>query len=797
MTDELIFEEVCSTLEYDPDLRDKANHRWFLRERAKFRTVALMEDEELIAAIHRSFRVNYLRDTLLRPTMDESSLSTLSSLQTFTHADVVKGVTMSPAGADDRGELLRDSYLAKVIRVLGRELDAICELEWRDLQKLPPGEDICTVLEKRQEESHPDPSTVVSSGKYPQSQKMSTIWKQHLAPQDDAMSSRRLRRRGSLTFLRELFNMVRISLQQTDKDDFFAVLVSMEVDLSYNPENSSQATDSSVYSGKDSNGGMDSEDQSSVSISSEPVNLLSLLANVLSDPETDVSEKGSVLEIIAGIAMHDPSLIRRRCLDFYSSWRQDPKSHVGPAKPRSNEKNQVIFSCPPNDLLASLLFLLATEADAGVLLQASEIMRIILDTDMMGDHGPMNAGFADEAEGIPPSGGHNPPHDQHPNPTGSGNTTSSEQNNFLSIFYEHYIQWLAAPFQYTILYPLLRIPKNVFIGETKSSLVETMERKWEQGACNEEPLLYKVPFSALRSSFAVELLSFCVRAHVYRMKFYLLRSNVLGNVLRLLKPSSLPRNTSGDRCLKLAALRFLRAILSVNDDFYHRHIIQHDLFGPVFEAFRANPVGDNLVSSSIVEMCDFINTENIISLIEYIVTRHLSSSGSDAPLPSLEDVSSPYVSTLTCLRQAYEKLLHEKNNRHQHQGRDQKSEGDSESGGEAHSRYFHDGAVGRKRVVMNEKALEDQRKYMSADREESYFDTDDDDEGPSLPPVVDEVDAQVETDNELHRTPRMFSLNQAPLLNNAHLRGVDENDENNPSESFANRTDGNPSGTEN
>lgn len=40
---EKIYEQVCSTLEYDPDLRDKANHRWFLRERAKFRTVILME----------------------------------------------------------------------------------------------------------------------------------------------------------------------------------------------------------------------------------------------------------------------------------------------------------------------------------------------------------------------------------------------------------------------------------------------------------------------------------------------------------------------------------------------------------------------------------------------------------------------------------------------------------------------------------------------------------------------------------------------------------------------------------
>jgi hypothetical protein len=40
---EVIYEKVCSTLEYDPDLRDKANHRWFLKERAKFRTVVLME----------------------------------------------------------------------------------------------------------------------------------------------------------------------------------------------------------------------------------------------------------------------------------------------------------------------------------------------------------------------------------------------------------------------------------------------------------------------------------------------------------------------------------------------------------------------------------------------------------------------------------------------------------------------------------------------------------------------------------------------------------------------------------
>ena len=125
ITETPIYEQVCSVLEYDPDLRDKANHRWFLREQVKFRTVVRMEDDELIDTIHRSFRVTYLRDTLLRPTMDENSLSTLSSLQTFTHADVVKGVTQG-------GE---DSYLVKVLRLLGKEVPTIAKMEWSALEE--------------------------------------------------------------------------------------------------------------------------------------------------------------------------------------------------------------------------------------------------------------------------------------------------------------------------------------------------------------------------------------------------------------------------------------------------------------------------------------------------------------------------------------------------------------------------------------------------------------------------------------------------------------------------------------
>lgn len=152
----------------------------------------------------------------------------------------------------------------------------------------------------------------------------------------------------------------------------------------------------------------------------------------------------------------------------------------------------------------------------------------------------------------------------------------------------------------------------------------------------------------------------------------------------------------------------------MNDEFYHRHIIHHNLFAPVFEAFRANPVGDNLVSSAIVEMCDFIHSENIMSLIEYIVTKYLSVSNSQGAVsgPSLEDVSSPYVSTLTTLREAYEHSLEAAKQQHAQDGNRSESPPHHQHHGDHHhgssSRYFHGNPVGHPPRVLSGKALEDQ-----------------------------------------------------------------------------------------
>lgn len=726
--------------------------------------LTILQDEELVGTIHRSFRVTYLRDTLLRPTMDESSLSTLSSLQTFTHTDVVKGVTSPIKNTSVKG----DSYLVQVMRMLGKEVRAINELEWEllDAHGTQPG---------RSE----SPQAVVVSGGH-------STWNQHLAPQDDSLTSRKIRRRGCLSFFRELFHMVRTSLQQSDKDDFYAAIVCMEVYL--NPQVEMHTTASVENTG-------DTSDPQG--LASETINLLSVLAAILADPTVDVTERGSILEIIGAIAMHDPSHIRRHSLEFHEMAKRHVGSNVNvlaaPGKPTPNDRHQIFFKCPPDDVIASLLFLLAVETDAGLLLQTTEIMRIILDTDMLGDHGPMGAGQTVEDNETPASFSLS-----HNNGRSNGSSAQSivnqetDQHQFLSLFYDYFIQWLVAPFQFTILYPARRLPDSLLSASNGSPVLDQIGHIFKRGATKEDSLVLLVTADATRGSFAIELLSFCVRAHLYRMKFFLLRSRVLGHILKLLNPNW--SNSSGDRCLKLAGLRLLRSILSVKDEFYHRHIIQHNLFAPVFEAFRANPVGDNLVSSAIVEMCDFIQNQNIKSLIEYIVTKHLVLPSSPGQ-KSLEEVAIPYVSTLTTLRKVYEENLHSTNgsaNKNTSGSKEIFTRIDLSNGGNDYHRFFGSSLIKSSQPGMSEKALEDQvsdsvlsmvtlikftlliimhapqRKFRQADADDSYFDSDDDDDvesgaatrKPSSTRVGAFIDDLVDSD----RTDNALPLTNFPLL---------------------------------
>ncbi|KAK1294156.1 hypothetical protein QJS10_CPA16g01641 [Acorus calamus] len=110
-----------------------------------------------------------------------------------------------------------------------------------------------------------------------------------------------------------------------------------------------------------------------------------------------------------------------------------------------------------------------------------------------------------------------------------------------------------------------------------------------------------------------ELLCFCVVHHPYRIKCSFLLNNVIEKVLYLTRRR--------ERYLVVAAVRFLRAIISRNDEHLCRHIIKNNLLKPVVDAFIRNGNRYNLLHSAVLELFEYIRKEhqNPKALVIYIV----------------------------------------------------------------------------------------------------------------------------------------------------------------------------------
>jgi len=185
----------------------------------------------------------------------------------------------------------------------------------------------------------------------------------------------------------------------------------------------------------------------------------------------------------------------------------------------------------------------------------------------------------------------------------AGAPDDSEGDEFLAEFYEHYMPWLVEP-----LYDCGVDGDKVARGP----------------AC----------------AYACEILAHCVRAHRYRMKYFVLRHNVAGRVVTCLEAAV----AVGDKPLQLAALRFVRACVGAKDDFYARYLVKNGSLAPVLKLLasdvevaptaRLQP-GDSLVTSAVAELAEFVRAENVKGLVAHLVEQHsgaLSRSSTHRPL---------------------------------------------------------------------------------------------------------------------------------------------------------------------
>ncbi|XP_046516909.1 serine/threonine-protein phosphatase 4 regulatory subunit 3B isoform X3 [Equus quagga] len=195
-------------------------------------------------------------------------------------------------------------------------------------------------------------------------------------------------------------------------------------------------------------------------------------------------------------------------------------------------------------------------------------------------------------------------------------TNKTEKSEFLNFFYNHCMHVLTAPLLTNTSED--RCEKDNIVGSNKNSTI-----------C---PDNYQ---TAQLLALILELLTFCVEHHTYHIKNYIMNKDLLRRVLVLMN--------SKHTFLALCALRFMRRIIGLKDEFYNRYITKGNLFEPVINALLDNGTRYNLLNSAVVELFEFIRVEDIKSLTAHIVENFYKA------LESIE-----YVQTFKGLKTKYE-----------------------------------------------------------------------------------------------------------------------------------------------
>ncbi|SYW78385.1 related to PSY2 - subunit of protein phosphatase PP4 complex [Ustilago bromivora] len=85
-----VFLGVVGMLEYDPEFPSlKANYRDHLTQRARFKQVIDIGDPMIVAKVHQTYRLLYLRDVILARVVDDPTVSILNSFIFFHQNDIV------------------------------------------------------------------------------------------------------------------------------------------------------------------------------------------------------------------------------------------------------------------------------------------------------------------------------------------------------------------------------------------------------------------------------------------------------------------------------------------------------------------------------------------------------------------------------------------------------------------------------------------------------------------------------------------------------------------------------------
>lgn len=130
--------------------------------------------------------------------------------------------------------------------------------------------------------------------------------------------------------------------------------------------------------------------------------------------------------------------------------------------------------------------------------------------------------------------------------------------------------------------------------------------------------------------FCLDLLTHCAKCHGPSMRHFIIENALFSTLSFLFR----------DPCkfVRLSIVRLLRACIGSKDEPISRHIIKNDVFAHIFDLISLKSK-DNIISSAILDLFDFIAKQNLKSLIVYLNEKHkehiLTCSLSSAPIMKL------------------------------------------------------------------------------------------------------------------------------------------------------------------
>ncbi|GJZ63973.1 serine/threonine-protein phosphatase 4 regulatory subunit 3-like protein isoform X4 [Tanacetum coccineum] len=131
-----------------------------------------------------------------------------------------------------------------------------------------------------------------------------------------------------------------------------------------------------------------------------------------------------------------------------------------------------------------------------------------------------------------------------------------------------------------------------------------------------------------------DLLCFCILHHPYRIKCNFLLNGTLDKVLCLTQRR--------EKYLVVAAVRFMRTLISHNDENLAYYIAKNNVLRPIVDAFICNGSRYNLLNSAVLDLFEHIRKENIKILLKYLVETFWDQLVKFDSLPSIQALKVRY-----------------------------------------------------------------------------------------------------------------------------------------------------------